>query len=149
MLLENSIFRKQDRLVSDMQATEGGKVITKQWQKEERSNSRQTLEFPAGIFTRKSLPDPGIEPLSLAHPALAVRFFTTSATWEATAGSPPGGKRLEEFTSKVISFGELLKAKQGLPSQRKQICSQDMDSVVTDRKHFQKAPRLNLKLSSR
>ena len=28
------------------------------------------------------LPDPGIEPLSLMTPALADRFFTTSATWE-------------------------------------------------------------------
>ena len=29
------------------------------------------------------LPDPGIEPTSLASPALADGFFTTSATWEA------------------------------------------------------------------
>ena len=29
------------------------------------------------------LPDPGITPISLASPALAGRFFTTSATWEA------------------------------------------------------------------
>ena len=29
------------------------------------------------------LPDPGMEPLSLMSPALAGRFFTTSATWEA------------------------------------------------------------------
>ena len=29
------------------------------------------------------LPDPGIEPVSLTSPALAGRFFTTSATWEA------------------------------------------------------------------
>ena len=33
------------------------------------------------------LPDPGIEPTSLMSPALAGRFFTTSATWEAP--SPP------------------------------------------------------------
>ena len=32
------------------------------------------------------LPDPGIEPLSLASPALAGGFFATSATWEAQAG---------------------------------------------------------------
>ena len=31
------------------------------------------------------LPDPGIKPMSLASPALAGRFFTTSATWEAFA----------------------------------------------------------------
>ena len=29
------------------------------------------------------LPDPGIEPASLLTSALAGRFFTTSATWEA------------------------------------------------------------------
>ena len=29
------------------------------------------------------LPNPGIEPESLMFPALAGRFFTTSATWEA------------------------------------------------------------------
>ena len=29
------------------------------------------------------LPEAGIEPMSLAPPALAGRFFTTSATWEA------------------------------------------------------------------
>ena len=28
-------------------------------------------------------PNPGIEPASLTPLALAVRFFTTSATWEA------------------------------------------------------------------
>ena len=31
-----------------------------------------------GIF-----PDPGIEPASITSPALAGRFFTTSASWEA------------------------------------------------------------------
>jgi len=40
-----------------------------------------------GIFlhflTLGDLPDPGIELVSLALPALAGRFFTTSATWEA------------------------------------------------------------------
>ena len=30
-----------------------------------------------------ALPEPGIEPSSLASPALAVEFFTTSTTWEA------------------------------------------------------------------
>ena len=29
------------------------------------------------------LPEPGIEPVSLASPALAGRFFTNNATWEA------------------------------------------------------------------
>ena len=31
----------------------------------------------------EDLPDPGIKPASLLTPALADRFFTTSATWEA------------------------------------------------------------------
>ena len=29
------------------------------------------------------LPDPGIKPTSLMSPALASKFFTTGATWEA------------------------------------------------------------------
>ena len=33
------------------------------------------------------LPDLGIETVSLASPALAGRFFTTSATWEALRGA--------------------------------------------------------------
>ena len=31
----------------------------------------------------RNLPNPVTEPMSLASPALAGRFFTTSATWEA------------------------------------------------------------------
>ena len=38
------------------------------------------------------LPDPGIEPQSLTSPALADRFFTTSATWEAPEWSILLGK---------------------------------------------------------
>ena len=37
------------------------------------------LPFPSP----EDLPDPGIKPESLKSPALADRFFTTSATWEA------------------------------------------------------------------
>ena len=37
------------------------------------------LPFPV----RRDLPDPGIKPVSLASPALAGRFFTNNATWEA------------------------------------------------------------------
>ena len=33
------------------------------------------------------LPNPGIEPTFLASPALAGRFLTTSATWEALLGT--------------------------------------------------------------
>ena len=31
----------------------------------------------------RDLPNPGIKPMSLTSPALAGRFFTTSATWDA------------------------------------------------------------------
>ena len=37
------------------------------------------LPFP----TPGDLPDPGIEPMALASPALAGRFFTTTSTWES------------------------------------------------------------------
>ena len=32
-----------------------------------------------------NLPNPGIEPMPLASPALAGRFFTTSTTWEGSS----------------------------------------------------------------
>ena len=35
------------------------------------------------VPTPRDLPNPGIEPESLASPALAAGFFTTSTTWEA------------------------------------------------------------------
>ena len=42
-----------------------------------------------GIFPPPGdLPNPGIEPRSLMSPALARRFFTTSATWEAFVPYP-------------------------------------------------------------
>ena len=37
------------------------------------------LPFPS----QGDLPNPGIEPASFMSPALADRFFTTNATWEA------------------------------------------------------------------
>ena len=40
------------------------------------------LEWVA-LLSPGDLPNPGIEPASLMPPALAGRFFTTSATWEA------------------------------------------------------------------
>ena len=39
------------------------------------------LEWIAILFSRGS-PNPGIKPRTLVSPALAGRFFTTSATWE-------------------------------------------------------------------
>ena len=40
------------------------------------------------------LPDPGIEPMSLSSPALAGRFLTRSATWEAHFCKGPESKYL-------------------------------------------------------
>ena len=48
----------------------------------EFSNQEYQSEVP--FPTPGDLPDPAIEPQSLVSPALAGRFFTTSATWEAT-----------------------------------------------------------------
>ena len=50
--------------------------------------SRQ--EYWSGLLCRPPghLPNPGIKPLSLMSPALAVRFFTTSAAWEVQKGMP-------------------------------------------------------------
>ena len=41
------------------------------------------LEWVFSFPSPGDLPDPGIEPASLASPTLASGFFTTSATWEA------------------------------------------------------------------
>ena len=43
-----------------------------------RQEYRSGLPFPS----QGDLPDPGIEPVSLASPALVGGFFTTSTTWE-------------------------------------------------------------------
>ena len=45
--------------------------------------SRQEYRSGLPFSSPRDLPDPGIKPASLASPALAGRFFTTSATWEA------------------------------------------------------------------
>ena len=45
--------------------------------------SRQEQWSGAPFPTAGDLPDPGIEPVSLVSPALAGRFFTISASWEA------------------------------------------------------------------
>ena len=49
-----------------------------------RQEDWSELPFP----TPGDLPDPGIEPVSLASPALAGVFFTTSATWQAQIDIP-------------------------------------------------------------
>ena len=40
----------------------------------------------AAMPSPENLPDPGIEPMSLISPALAVWFFTTSTNWAAQSG---------------------------------------------------------------
>ena len=45
--------------------------------------SRQEYGSGLPLSPPGDLPDPGTEPTSLISPALAGRFFTTSATWEA------------------------------------------------------------------
>ena len=57
---------------------------------------RDPVEWIAISFSR-DLPNPGIEPGSLASAALAGRFFTASATWEACKK-----KRLKEIEEKDI-----------------------------------------------
>ena len=50
--------------------------------------SRQEYWRGLPLPTPGDLPNPGIEPTSLTSPALAGRFFTTSATWEAPPWQP-------------------------------------------------------------
>ena len=49
------------------------------------SSTHKNQEYWSGVpFPAPgNLPNPGIKPTSLASPALAGGFFTTSATWEA------------------------------------------------------------------
>ena len=58
----------------------------------------QSMEFSRQEYWRGlpfpspgDLPDPGIEPMSLASPALAGGFFTTSANWEVHRNDGGGG----------------------------------------------------------
>ena len=48
--------------------------------------SRQEYWSELPLLSPGDLPDPGIEPVSLASPSLAGRFFTTSTTWEPCKG---------------------------------------------------------------
>ena len=49
------------------------------------------------------LPNPGIEPSSLTSPALAGRFFTTSATWEEKVWSIYKMKEYEIIKKNIAS----------------------------------------------
>ena len=79
-----------------------------------------SLQFSRNIgevaisYSKKILLDPGIEPASLASPALAGGFLTTSATWEARGvgagvvrrgrGTSPDGKGFTELESRCFGF---------------------------------------------
>ena len=51
----------------------------------------------------EDLPNPGIEPVSLASPALADKFFTTSATWEALGPDGQGSIQLTQVTEPLCA----------------------------------------------
>ena len=54
------------------------------------------MPFP----TPGDLRDPEIEPTFLVSPALAARFFTTSATWEACLSERVAPKRNKQITQR-------------------------------------------------
>ena len=74
------------------------------------------LPFP----TPEGLPNSGIKPMSLASPALAGRFFTTSATWDSLKCSESQG---------LSTAGSRYPAPAGLPHEdRHHLPSADMES---------------------
>jgi len=56
--------------------------------------SRQEYWIGLPFPSPRDLPDPGMEPKSLMSPALAGRFFITSAIWEVTKWSREKAKRI-------------------------------------------------------
>ena len=46
----------------------------------------------------RDFPNPGIKPMSLTFPALAGKFFTTSATWEAQGSSEAWFRKLHKLS---------------------------------------------------
>ena len=62
--------------------------------------SRQEYWRRVPFPTQQDFSDPGIEPLSLVSPALAGRFFTTGATWEA----PPYYSSLTFISSDTSNY---------------------------------------------
>ena len=67
--------------------------------------SRQ--EYCSGL--PRPLPDPGIEPASLTSPALAGRFFTTSAIWEIASGNDNYAAVLERMVLSSLIILSLIK----------------------------------------
>ena len=69
--------------------------------------SRQ--EYWSGVLfpSPGDLPNPGIKPASLLFPALAGRFFTTRATWEAHEGNRRGWFS-HRFSGLMVCFHSVL-----------------------------------------
>ena len=75
----------------------------------------RTLEWVV-IPPPEDFPDPGTEPVSLTSPALAHRFFTTSATWNAKVSlnklsdrdetSLVKKKKKKKYLKKILSPGQ-------------------------------------------
>ena len=72
-------------------------------------SSRQKYWIGLPCPSPGDLPDPGIEPVSLTPPTLAVRFFTTSANWEATKNIGVGSHSLLQgiFPTQGLNAGLL------------------------------------------
>ena len=65
----------------------GVQLLVTQWTIDHQASpfiglSRHRYWSGLSCHPQGDLPDPGIEPMSLTSPALAGRFFITSATWE-------------------------------------------------------------------
>ena len=80
---------------------------------------------PPGDF-----PDPGIQPVSLASPALAGRFFTISATWEAQF---PLYSKEKIFLYLLSRFSSHLYSVQ-IPSPQSQL--EDLKTSESPRSHY-------------
>ena len=77
----------------------------------------QAREYLSGCLCPPpgDLPDPGIEPMSLASPALAGSFFTTSTPWEAPK------EEAEVCTIKCLKEFELQDTKRQKSGKKKKI----------------------------
>ena len=62
------------------------------------------------MFSSRDLPDPGIEPTFFMSPAMAGRFFTDSATWEAKHIWYPGSTKALDLAAAatILAKGTIL-----------------------------------------
>ena len=71
--------------------------------------SRQEYWSELSFPSLGDIPKPGIKPTSLMSPALAGKFFTTSATWEGPTASGPKSKNDCQNLS-LQEFKEIMRA---------------------------------------